>query len=101
MKFDNTVLDECPRCQMGRLRWVQRPYVELVCGRLLTVPDAISHCCDACDYYEYDEALLLLVNQMVERAIVTDNPQQHGAHWRLATTSGDDDLTRSPITDTQ
>lgn len=71
MHIDETTGVECPNCQVGRLHGTLRPYVEMFHGSLLTVPKAICYCCDSCNFYEYDDSIVEVINYMIVGASLT------------------------------
>lgn len=58
-------LNDCPRCNVGRIRLKEKPYVQLYQGHLFVIPHAALGLCDICGYYEWDDKSIETLTEMV------------------------------------
>lgn len=70
----------CPHCQIGHLRAQTAPYVTVEDDLFLSVPDAKLWSCDICGYQEFDDAVLLQVEQLIGQSRATGQAQRKNSY---------------------
>jgi len=84
--------DECPRCRIGRIQVVAKPFLRLYHKQLFTIPDAVCYECDSCGYYEFDETNYDIIADMLDGLIKNDDVPIVRNTPTVTDISSDDDL---------
>lgn len=58
----------CPQCQIGFLQPGRMPYVRIIRGMVVSVPDMPTYTCDVCGFQEFGSDALLLLDSLVGHA---------------------------------
>ena len=72
----------CPQCQIGLLQPKPMPYVRVVNGMFVSVPDMPTYTCDLCGYQEFGHEALLVLETLVGR--VNSETHAHRSAPRVA-----------------
>lgn len=48
----------CPRCTVGRCTPQRTAFCDMVHDQLFSLPNALAHVCDVCNFVEFDQELL-------------------------------------------
>ena len=52
----------CPNCRLGRVKEAQVPFVYMLDGTPLIVPQMPAYVCDVCGELAYDDAMMMNVH---------------------------------------
>ena len=72
----------CPECQIGQLQPKPMPYVRVIHGMFVSVPEMPTYTCDVCGYQEFGHEALLVLETLVGR--VGAESQAHRSPARVA-----------------
>lgn len=57
----------CDQCRIGHLQPIATPYLTLIDGQMMVVPDAPAYHCDMCGSVHYDDHFLIALQQLIDR----------------------------------
>lgn len=93
-------LEDCPVCEVGRLRESAKPLGRVFNGKLFVMPYAMYYLCDVCGYDVYDDSAHDILNAMMLASLPAKDTKTQTRPVAALTEHDDDNVSPPSIPQT-